>query len=59
MIPVAVSPAPVKGKLAEFDRRRATGSGHFLMRAEIEKMDGHLTGDLLRRIPGLNLFWTR
>jgi carboxypeptidase-like protein len=49
------APAPLTGKLAEFDRRRAAGFGHFLTREQLAKIENHLTSDALRSIPGLKL----
>ena len=43
------------GKLSEFDRRRASGFGHFITQAQLEKSEGRLTSDVLRTLPGLKL----
>jgi hypothetical protein len=49
------APPPLTGKLADFERRRAAGFGHFLTREQLAKMENHLTSDALRTIPGLKL----
>ncbi len=36
-----------------FDRRRTSGFGHFITRADIERENPQRTTDLLRRVPGL------
>ena len=43
------------GPLADFYRRRATGMGRYIARADIEKRHPSYTTDLLRMTPGLSL----
>ena len=53
---VARSTAPVDVVLAKFyDHRAASGGGHFLTRADIEKANPLHLSDLLRAIPGMTL----
>jgi hypothetical protein len=53
---VRTTAAPLAtGKLAEFERRRATGFGHFITRDQLDKMEGHVMSDVLRTIPGPKL----
>jgi hypothetical protein len=44
------------GKLATFEQHRAEGFGHFLTREELAKAEGHLTSDVFRMIPGVQLW---
>jgi hypothetical protein len=43
------------GKLAEFDRRRAMGFGHFLGSAELDKQADRRMSEVLRLFPGLEI----
>ena len=45
----------VSGAMAGFYRRRATGSGRFITREDIEKRNPARMTDLLRSVPGLNV----
>jgi hypothetical protein len=44
-----------RGKMSEFERRRAAGFGHFVTRAQLEKFEGHLTEDVVRSMPGFGI----
>jgi hypothetical protein len=58
MLPEVVTKAAstTTGKLATFELHRAAGFGHFLTIEQLEKAASRLTSDVLRRIPGLNLW---
>lgn len=44
----------VRGKLAEFERRRAHGMGFFFTRDEIERRHARSLSDLMRGVPGVH-----
>jgi len=50
--PVVVNGQQVPGYLADFFRRRATGRGNFLTRADIEKWQPSVPSHLLALLPG-------
>jgi hypothetical protein len=53
---VTTARAETRGKMSEFERRRATGFGHFITRAQLEKFEGHLTADVMRTLPGVGIY---
>ena len=56
LAPVLVREARVNGALPNaFERRRSSGFGHFITRADIEKQNPQRTMDLLRSVPGLTV----
>lgn len=55
LAPVVVRAPRQVGPLAAFYRRRSTGLGHYIARADIEKRRPAYTSDLLRTTPGLSL----
>ena len=46
-------PSRVDRRLDSFERRRATGRGAFVTRAELERRSAARLGDILREIPGV------
>ncbi|MGH7471544.1 MAG: carboxypeptidase regulatory-like domain-containing protein, partial [Longimicrobiales bacterium] len=63
-VPVAVEPLVVAsrnragdlmGNFADVDRRRKSGTGHFLTRAQIRESGASQISDVLRRVPGVVL----
>ncbi|HLA89620.1 MAG TPA: carboxypeptidase regulatory-like domain-containing protein [Gemmatimonadaceae bacterium] len=56
---VTSAPAPVSPRLAAFEENRVRGFGHFITREQLVRMEGHLTSDVLRTIPGPRLIQNR
>lgn len=52
---VEVKRSPLRDPLAEFERRRARGSGYFITPEMIEKQNTEHASDLLRGVPGLTV----
>jgi hypothetical protein len=50
------APNTTTGKLATFERHRASGMGHFLTTEQLAKVEGHLTSDVFRTIPGVKVW---
>lgn len=49
------APPPVPAKFREFERRRKSGFGHFMTRAEIAQMETRKLADILELLPGSNI----
>lgn len=54
-IRVEVEASERLGVMADFERRRKKGIGHFFGREEIEERDPRYTSDLLRHVPGVRV----
>lgn len=46
------APAPVRGKLAEFDERRRAGFGHFITQTDLDKHEDRRLSEVMATIPG-------
>lgn len=47
--------AGLRGRLADFERRRRTGRGHYITPEDIAGREPRFTSDLLRTVPGLRV----
>jgi len=55
-VPVTAEAELVRNaKLREFDRRRSSGIGRFLSEADLAKDQDRLLGDVLRKLPGIQM----
>ncbi len=53
-VKVAANPA-MTGQMAEFYRRRAEGHGHYITRADLERLHPMLLSDVLDQVPGVRI----